>query len=164
MRMAPARRSRSTNSPAMGSRGALRDSRGTLPCPSVLSCARRSQRPSGHTGCRSTRRQRNEAVTNSPLLPKLATAPPGRPYKANVGGSSPSAPTNSIKQLHALPLTLSAAGPSLRDFCGTFAHGWRHPVDSRAPPRCSRSSRELSDGRASPGDPRRTRLPRVGAV
>jgi hypothetical protein len=40
---------RNSNSPAIGSRGVaefLRDSRGTLPCPPVLFCARRSQRPS----------------------------------------------------------------------------------------------------------------------
>jgi hypothetical protein len=37
---------RNTNRPAMGRCGALRDLRGTCPCPSVLSCARRSQRPS----------------------------------------------------------------------------------------------------------------------
>src|SRR6266853_13337 len=100
MRMAPARRSRSTNSPAMGSRGALRDSRGTLPCPSVLSCARRSQRPSGHTGFRSTRRQPNQAVTNSALLPRFAAAPPGRPYKANVGRFEPDSTHHDLLRAH----------------------------------------------------------------
>ena len=81
-------------SPAKGSAKHPRDFCGTLLYPTVLSRARRLQRPSGYTGFRSTRRQPDQTVTNSALLPRFAAAPPGRPYKANVGGSSPSAPTN----------------------------------------------------------------------
>src|SRR5207302_4446307 len=32
-------------------------------------------------------------------LPRLATVPPGRPYKANVGGSRPSAPTKPFQHI-----------------------------------------------------------------
>ena len=130
----------------------------------MLSRAGRSQRPSRHTAFRTRHRQRNQTVASSTHWSRFAITPPGRPYKANVGGSIPSAPTNPINHVHASQLSPSTAARSLRDFCGTFARGWRHPAGSGAPPRCSRSSRELSDGRGSPGDPRRTRLPRVGAV
>jgi hypothetical protein len=68
----------SGNSPAMGSCGALRDSGGTLPCLSVLFCARRSQRPS------STQFSINSSLTESGSYktgsqPRLALTPPGRP-------------------------------------------------------------------------------------
>jgi hypothetical protein len=123
---------RNANSSAMGSRGALRDSRGTLPCPAVLFCARRSQRPS------STQFSINSSPTESGSYktgsqPRFALTPPGRPYKANVGGSIPSAPTKQITHLLTFFLMQSAAARH----CGTLACGWLHPASSAAPPRCS---------------------------
>ena len=88
-------------SPAKGSAKHPRDFCGTLPSPSVLFCARRSQRPS------STQFSIHSSLTESGSYktgsqPRFALTPPGRPYKANVGGSSPSAPT---KPFHHLPRT-----------------------------------------------------------
>jgi hypothetical protein len=43
---------------------------------------------------RSIHHQRDQVLTDSGSLPNSAATPPDRPYKANVGGSIPSAPTN----------------------------------------------------------------------
>jgi hypothetical protein len=52
---------------------------------------------------------------------------PARPYKANVGGSIPSAPTNQITHLRDFFFMQSAAAGSLRDFFTRLAALSRFP-------------------------------------
>ena len=76
-------------SPAKGGREALRDFCGTLLCSLVLDD--RNGRPAHRF--RSISSPTESGSYNIGSLQRLAIAPPGRPYKANVGGSIPSAPT-----------------------------------------------------------------------
>jgi len=81
------------------------------------------------TGFRLTRRQQNQTVTIRPCLRDSRLTQPVGPYKANVGGSIPSAPT---KILGRIPRTHSKF---VRKFCGS------DPEHAVVPPPRARSWR-----------------------
>jgi hypothetical protein len=60
-----------------------------LPCSTLATAVR-------PTGFRSIRRQQNQTVTIRPCLRDLRLVQPGSPYKANVGGSIPSAGSHTL--------------------------------------------------------------------